>query len=207
MPVRRHPVPDDEGFFLEQSGNNAEGFIAHAPWPATRQSLRLSCRRPRLHLAWRLPRGAGDFRTRRIARTLSAYPLAFRRASDPGYEQFTGLLGAHVASALPLFERIELLWRLEVLRHLPVDMTTWKDLAEQGERLLAHQETALTIWMHHWIGLALARAGDVGKARRQIAYLQQLPQGQASGHWSTLGPTCSKASWRSCGVITPLRSA
>jgi hypothetical protein len=41
--------------------------------------------------------------------------------------------------------------------------------------------------MHHWIGLALARAGDVAKARRQIAYLRQLPQGKASGQWSTLG--------------------
>jgi hypothetical protein len=85
-----------------------------------------------------------------------------------------------------LFERIELLWRLEVLRRAPVDMTTWKDLAAQGERLLAHAEY-LTIWMHHWIGLALARAGDVEKARRQIAYLRQLPAGRASGHWSTLG--------------------
>jgi hypothetical protein len=85
-----------------------------------------------------------------------------------------------------LFERIELMWRLEVLRHLAADVTTWKDLAEQGERLLAHPEY-LTIWMHHWLGLALARAGDVEKARRQIAYLRQFPQGQASGHWSTLG--------------------
>ena len=41
--------------------------------------------------------------------------------------------------------------------------------------------------MHHWIGLALARAGEVDKARRQIAYLRQLPEGKASGHWSTLG--------------------
>jgi hypothetical protein len=39
---------------------------------------------------------------------------------------------------LPLFERIAL-WRLEVLRQLPVDMTTWKDLAEQAERLLVHR--------------------------------------------------------------------
>jgi tetratricopeptide (TPR) repeat protein len=87
---------------------------------------------------------------------------------------------------LPLFERIELMWRLEVVRHLPVDVTTWKDLAEQGERLLAYPEY-LTIWMHHWIGLALARAGEIEKARRQIAYLRQLQEGKASGHWSTLG--------------------
>jgi hypothetical protein len=67
-----------------------------------------------------------------------------------------------------------------------VDLATWKDLAEQGGRLLAHAEY-LTIWMHHWIGLALARIGDMEKVRQQIAYLRQLPQGQASGHWSTLG--------------------
>jgi hypothetical protein len=85
-----------------------------------------------------------------------------------------------------LFERIELLWRLEVMRHLPVDVTVWMDLAEQGERLLVHPEY-LTIWMHHWIGLALARSGDMEKARQQIAYLRQLPEGKASGHWSTLG--------------------
>jgi hypothetical protein len=41
--------------------------------------------------------------------------------------------------------------------------------------------------MHHWIGLALARIGDMEKVRQQIAYLRQLPQGKASGHWSTLG--------------------
>jgi hypothetical protein len=52
--------------------------------------------------------------------------------------------------------------------------------------LLAHPEY-LTIWMHHWIGLALARAGKVENARRQAAYLRQLPEGKASGHWSTLG--------------------
>jgi hypothetical protein len=52
--------------------------------------------------------------------------------------------------------------------------------------LLAHPEY-LTIWMHHWIGLALARAGKVEQARQQIAYLRQLPEGKASGHWSTLG--------------------
>jgi hypothetical protein len=85
-----------------------------------------------------------------------------------------------------LFERIELLWRLEVVRHLPVDVTVWMDLAEQGERLLVHPEY-LTVWMHHWIGLALARSGNVEKACQQMAYLRQLPEGKASGHWSTLG--------------------
>jgi tetratricopeptide (TPR) repeat protein len=136
----------------------------------------------------------GDYRealeTFERAASLEHYPHILWHLGEArailGYEQFTRDYWAHTSPVLPLFERIELLWRLEVLRHLPVDVTTWKDLAEQGERLLAHAEY-LTIWMHHWIGLALARAGEVEKARRQIAYLRQLPEGKASGHWSTLG--------------------
>jgi hypothetical protein len=62
----------------------------------------------------------------------------------------------------------------------------WKDLAAEGERLLEHAD-ALTLWMHHWIGLAFARAGEVRKAERQVAYLRSLPDGKASGHWSTVG--------------------
>jgi len=41
--------------------------------------------------------------------------------------------------------------------------------------------------MHHWIGLAFARAGQMSKAERQVAYLRHLPEGRASGYWSTLG--------------------
>jgi tetratricopeptide (TPR) repeat protein len=85
-----------------------------------------------------------------------------------------------------LFERIELLWRLEVLRQATVDVATWKDLAAQGERLL-EQADYLTTWMHHWIGLALARAGQFDKAQQQIERFRRLPEGHASGHWSTLG--------------------
>jgi hypothetical protein len=41
--------------------------------------------------------------------------------------------------------------------------------------------------MHHWIGLALARAGRWDKAQQQQAFLRRLPEGPASGYWSTLG--------------------
>jgi hypothetical protein len=41
--------------------------------------------------------------------------------------------------------------------------------------------------MHHWIGLALARAGEFDKAQQQIERLRRLPEGPPSGYWSTLG--------------------
>ena len=90
------------------------------------------------------------------------------------------------APALPLFERIELQWRLELLRHEPVADVVWRDLAAQGEQLLEKADY-ITIWMHHWIGLAFARAGETAKAQQQLERLRGLPEGAASGHWSTLG--------------------
>jgi tetratricopeptide (TPR) repeat protein len=187
--------PDDtqfqtmKGFFLEQSGHNAEGFAyssrALASDPGNLYAY---------HAVGHAYISRGDYRealeTFERAASLEHYPHILWHLGEArailGYEQFTRDYWAHTSPALPLFERIELLWRLEVLRQLPVDVTTWKDLAEQAEHLLVHPEY-LTIWMHHWIGLALARAGDVEQARRQIAYLRQLPEGKASGHWSTLG--------------------
>ena len=93
---------------------------------------------------------------------------------------------ASTAPALPLFERIELQWRLEMLRGAPVDRSIWQALAVQGEQLL-EQANYLTIWMHHWIGLALARAGEMAKAQQQVARLRQLPEGRPGGYWSTIG--------------------
>ena len=68
-----------------------------------------------------------------------------------GYERFTRDYWASTSPALPLFERIELMWRLEIIRHAPVDTAMWQELATQGECLL-QQGDYLTIWMHHWIG-------------------------------------------------------
>ena len=90
------------------------------------------------------------------------------------------------APALPLYERIELQWRLEMLRHEPVATSVWQELAAQGEELLEMADY-LTLWMHHWIGLAFARAGETAKAQQQLERLRRLPEGKASGHWSTLG--------------------
>jgi tetratricopeptide (TPR) repeat protein len=187
--------PDDlqfqtmKGFFLEQSGQNAEGFSyssrALASDPGNLYAY---------HAVGHAYISRGDYRealeTFERAASLEHYPHILWHLGEArailGYEQFTRDYWAHTSPALPLFERIELLWRLEVLRQLPVDIPTWKDLAEQGERLLTRPEY-LTIWMHHWIGLALARAGATEKAQQQIGYLRQLPEGKASGHWSTLG--------------------
>jgi tetratricopeptide (TPR) repeat protein len=88
--------------------------------------------------------------------------------------------------ALPLFERIEILWRREVIRHESEPLSVWQELAAEGEKLLDIAED-LTIWMHHWIGLAFARAGETAKAQQQLSRLHGLPEGKASGHWSTLG--------------------
>ena len=187
--------PDDlqfqtmKGFFLEQSGSNAEGFAL-----STRALASDPTNLYAYHAVGHAYAARGDYgealETFERAASLEHYPHILWHLGEMqailGYDQLTRDYWAHPSPALPLFERIELLWRLEVLRHAPVDMTTWKDLAAQGERLLAHAEY-LTIWMHHWIGLALGRAGDLEKARRQIEYLRQLPAGRASGHWSTLG--------------------
>lgn len=90
------------------------------------------------------------------------------------------------APALPLFERIELQWRCEIVRGEPVALPVWQALAAEGEKALDIADD-LTIWMHHWIGLAFARAGDTDNAQQQLARLRALPEGRASGHWSTLG--------------------
>ena len=44
-----------------------------------------------------------------------------------------------------------------------------------------------TTWMHHWFGVGFGRAGEWDKARRQVERLRRLPEGRASGQWSTLG--------------------
>ncbi len=87
---------------------------------------------------------------------------------------------------LPLFERIELQWRREIVRGEAVEPPVWRRLAIEGERALDIADD-LTIWMHHWIGLAFARAGQTDKAQQQLSRLRGLPEGKASGHWSTLG--------------------
>jgi len=177
------------GFFLEQSGYNEDGLTLSLRSLATDPTNLYT-----YHAVGHAYQSRGDYRnalsTFERAASLERYPHILWHLAEMhailGYERFTRDYWASTSPALPLFERIALLWRLEIIRHAPVDAAVWQDLATQGERLL-QQADYLTIWMHHWIGLALARAGRSDNAQQQVAFLRGLPEGPASGYWSTLG--------------------
>jgi tetratricopeptide (TPR) repeat protein len=177
------------GFFLEQSGYNDEGL---------EMSLRSLRQDPTnlytYHAVGHAYQARGDYHdaleTFERAASLERYPHVLWHLGEAqailGHERMTREYWASTAPALPLYERIELLWRLEVLRGASTDDAVWRDLAAQGERLIPHADF-LTTWMHHWIGVAFARAGEWEKARGQVAWLRRLSEGRPSGHWSTLG--------------------
>jgi len=177
------------GFFLEQSGFNDEGLA---------MSLRSIAKDPTnlytYHAVGHAYQARGDYHntleTFERAASLERYAHVLWHLAEAqailGHDRITRDYWASTTPPLPLYERIELLWRLEMLRDTPTDDAIWRDLAKQGERLLDHADF-LTIWMHHWIGLAFARAGDLVNAGRQIERLRRLPEGRQSGHWSTLG--------------------
>lgn len=177
------------GFFLEQSGYNEEGLEMSS------RSLALDpTNLYTYHAVGHAYQARGDYHKvletfERAAslehQTHTLWHLAEARAIL-GYERFTLDYWGSTSPVLPLFERIELLWRLEMLQNAPTDDAVWQDLAAEGERLLEHAG-ALTVWMHHWIGLVFARAEKMDKVQRQLDYLRQLPEGRGSGHWSTLG--------------------
>ena len=177
------------GFFLEQSGYNDEGLEV---------SLRSLAKDPTslytYHAVGHAYQGRGDYRnaleTFERAASLERYAHVLWHLAEAhailGETRMTRDYWASTAPPLPLYERIELLWRLEILGHAPKDEAVWRDLATQAEGLLGHAEF-LTTWMHHWIGVAFARVGRWDQAKQQLERLQRLPAGQASGHWSTLG--------------------
>ena len=175
------------GFFLEQSGYNAEGlamssralagdptnlFAYHAVGHAHiargdyRQALEIFERAASLerygHILWHLGEAQAILGHERLTRDYST------------------------AATVPPFERVALMWRLEMLRGATIDEAVWKELASQAERMLEHADY-LTTWMHHWIGVALARVGKHDQALAQVARLRRLPAGRAAGFWSTLG--------------------
>ncbi len=177
------------GFFLEQSGYNEEGLEMSA------RSLALDpTNLYTYHAVAHAYQARGDYpkalETFERAASLERHPHVVWHLAEArsllGYERFTRDYWGSTAPALPMHERAELLWRLEMIQHVPTDDAVWKDLAAEGERMLEHAE-ALTLWMHHWIGLAFGRAGEGAKAERQLAYLRRLPAGRVCGHWSTLG--------------------
>jgi tetratricopeptide (TPR) repeat protein len=177
------------GFFLEQSGYNDEGLEV---------SLRSLARDPTslytYHAVGHAYQARGDYphalETFERAASLERYAHVLWHLAEAhailGEARMTRDYWGSSTPALPLYERIELLWRLEILRHAPTDDAVWRDLASQAERLLVHAEF-LTTWMHHWIGVAFARVGQWEKAKQQIERLHRLPAGLASGQWSTLG--------------------
>ena len=177
------------GFFLEQSGYNDEGLEM-----SSRSLAQDPTNLYTYHAVGHAYQARGDYgnalETFERAASLERYPHVLWHLAEAhallGHVRMTREYWASTAPALPLYERIELLWRLEVLRHLTSETATWQDLARQADRVLEHADFQ-TIWMHHWIALAFARAGQWDKARRQVERLRRLPEGLASGHWSTLG--------------------
>jgi tetratricopeptide (TPR) repeat protein len=177
------------GFFLEQSGYNDEGLAM------SRQSLvRDPTNLYTYHAVGHAYQARGDYpnalETFERAVSLERYAHLLWHLADAqailGHERLTRDYWASATPPLPLYERIELLWRLEVLRQQPTDDAIWQDLARQAERVLEYADFQTT-WMHHWIGVAFARAGQWDKARQQVERLRRLPEGRASGYWSTLG--------------------
>src|SRR5262247_243899 len=178
------------GFFLEQSGYNDEGLaVSLASLAKDPTSLYT------YHAVGHAYQARGDYpsalETFERAASLERYAHVLWHLAEAqallGHERMTRDYWASTAPPLPVYERIELLWRLEVLRGTPADPATWRDLARQGERVLAEYADWQTTWMHHWLGVAFARAGDWPRAQQQLERLRRMPAGRPSGHWSTLG--------------------
>src|SRR5688572_2741075 len=177
------------GFFLEQSGYNDEGLAM-----STRSLAQDPTNLYTYHAVGHAYQARGDYRstleTFARAASLERYAHVLWHLAEAqailGHDRMTRDYWASTAPALPLYERIELRWRLELLRHAPVDDGAWHELSTQAERVL-EQADFQTIWMHHWIGVALARAGRWDRAQQQLERLRHLPEGRGSGYWSTLG--------------------
>ncbi len=177
------------GFFLEQSGYNDEGLEM-----STRSLAQDPTNLYTYHAVAHAYQARGDYghalETFERAASLERYPHILWHLAEAhallGHVRMTREYWASTAPALPLYERIELLWRLEVLRHGATDPAVWRDLAGQADRILDNADFQ-TVWMHHWIGVAFARAGQWEKARQQVERLRRLPEGRPSGYWSTLG--------------------
>jgi tetratricopeptide (TPR) repeat protein len=177
------------GFFLEQSGYNDEGLAM-----SSRSLAQDPTNLYTYHAVGHAYQARGDYghalEIFERAASLERYPHLLWHLGEAhallGHVRMTREYWSSTAPALPLYERIELQWRLEMLRQAPTEPALWQDLARQADRVLEHAEFQ-TVWMHHWVGLAFARAGQWDKARRQVERLRRLPEGRPGGYWSTLG--------------------
>src|SRR5262245_63324017 len=165
--------PDDPqyltmlGFFLEQSGYNDEGLATSLKSLAMDPTSLYT-----YHSVGHAYQARGDYRntleTFERAASLERYPHILWHLAETqailGHERMTRDYWASTSPPLPLYERIELLWRLEILRGTSTEDAVWQDLASQGERLLFHADF-LTTWMHHWLGVAFAHAGKWDRAQ------------------------------------------
>ena len=177
------------GFFLEQSGYNDEGLAMslRLPGPGPDESLHLPRRRPRLSGPGRLPRRAGDLRASGLARALPAPPLAPRRhAGHPGPRaDDPRVLGLDHAAPAALRAH-----RAPVAPGAPAPRAhRRRGLAGPGH---AGGTRARVRGFPDHLDAPLDRAGlrpagKRDKAHQQLERLRRLPEGRASGHWSTLG--------------------
>ena len=177
------------GFFLEQSGYNDEGLAMSA------RSLALDPTNlytyhavgPRLSGAGGLSQGPRDVRARGLARALRPHPLASRRGpSILGYERLTRDYWGSTTPAFPCTSAWSCSGASRCCSTSRPTTRSGRSLPRRASGNWKHADV-LTLWMHHWIGLAFARAGETSKAERQVAYLRRLPEGRASGYWSTQG--------------------
>ncbi len=162
------------GFFLEQSGYNDEGLA---------MSLRSLAQDPTslytYHAVGHAYQARGDYpkalETFERAASLERYAHVLWHLAEAqallGHDRMTRDYWASAAPPLPVYERIELLWRLEILRATPADAAVWRDLAKQGERVLGEYADWQTTWMHHWLGRGIreSRRLDPGRAAGRAA--------------------------------------
>src|SRR5262249_29919466 len=123
------------GFFLEQSGYNDEGLAV---------SLRSLAQDPTslytYHAAGHAYQARGDYpkalQPFDRAASLERYPRVLWHLAEAqallGHDRTTRDYWACTTPPLPVYERIELLWRLEILRGAQMDDAIWRDLAKQG---------------------------------------------------------------------------
>ena len=123
------------GFFLEQSGYNDEGLAMSA------RSLALDpTNLYTYHAVAHAYQARGDYpkalETFERAASLERYAHILWHLAEArsilGYERLTRDYWGSTTPALPVHERVELLWRLEMLQHVPTDDAVWKELGRRG---------------------------------------------------------------------------